>query len=565
MCNYSWQPTSMSEANCMESSIQTSQITETMPLTNGSSLQLPLKWYPWQHPQIRLLLNRIAQPLFILHNANTELGYALPDDNTASDACTFVGYVPGCTLERLGDGAFSKAHSVRYNYYAGAMANGIASVELVSALAKDGFLGIFGSAGLELEAVAQAIKTLHQDCCGPFGVNFIHSPNEPELESALVDLYIQQEVRLVEASAFLDLTLPIVRYRVMGIYRDAAGNIFAPNKIIAKVSRVEVARKFMEPPPDKYLRQLVQRGDITEIQAEMASQIPMAEDITAEADSGGHTDNRPAIALFPTMLALRDQIQSAQHYSVPVRVGLAGGIATPASVAAAFAMGAAYVVTGTINQACVESGSSDLVREMLAEAEQADVIMAPAADMFEMGVNVQVLKRGSMFSMRGARLYQIYKTCSSLDMIPAEERVKLEKTVFRASFEEIWESTREFFLKRAPGEISRAENDPKHKMALVFRSYLGQASRWANQGVADRKIDFQVWCGPAMGAFNEWTRGSYLELVENRQVSVVAKNLLYGAALIARINSIRQQGFNLPETHAVVGPVTPQQLEEYLH
>ena len=33
----------------------------------------------------------------------------------------------------------------------------------------------------------------------------------------------------------------------------------------------------------------------------------------------------------------------------------AGGIATPAAVSAAFAMGAAYVVTGSINQSCVEA------------------------------------------------------------------------------------------------------------------------------------------------------------------------------------------------------------------
>ena len=65
-------------------------------------------------------------------------------------------------------------------------------------------------------------------------------------------------------------------------------------------------------------------------------------------------------------------------------------------------MGAAWILTGSINQACRESGTSDVVRTMLAETEQADVIMAPAADMFEMGVDVQVLKRGTMFSMRAA-------------------------------------------------------------------------------------------------------------------------------------------------------------------
>src|SRR5213075_1488754 len=118
--------------------------------------------------------------------------------------------------------------------------------------------------------------------------------------------------------------------------------------------------------------------------------------------------------------------------------GAAGGIATPGGTAAAFVMGAAYVLTGSVNQACVESGSSDAVREMLAQAEQADVAMAPAADMFEMGVKVQVLKRGTMFAMRAAKLYELYRTCDGLEGIPAAERAALEKNYFRATVEQIW-------------------------------------------------------------------------------------------------------------------------------
>src|SRR5205807_10045538 len=120
----------------------------------------------------------------------------------------------------------------------------------------------------------------------------------------------------------------------------------------------------------------------------------------------------------PTLLALRNRLQQEFGYPRPLRVGAAGGIATPEATAAAFGLGAAYVVTGTINQACVESGSSDLVRKMLAEAGQADVIMAPAADMFEMGVKVQVLKRGTLFAMRAAKLFELYRTLSGLEAIP---------------------------------------------------------------------------------------------------------------------------------------------------
>src|SRR5205085_3309990 len=133
-----------------------------------------------------------------------------------------------------------------------------------------------------------------------------------------------------------------------------------------------------------------------------------------------------------TLLSLRDRLQAQHDYATPLRVGAAGGIATPAATAAAFAMGAAYVLTGSINQACVESGSSDAVRAMLAQAEQADVIMAPAADMFEMGVKVQVLKRGTMFAMRAAKLYELYRAHPSLEALPAAERAGLEKNLFRA-------------------------------------------------------------------------------------------------------------------------------------
>ena len=305
-----------------------------------------------------------------------------------------VAHVPACRMENLGDASFAADHGLRYPCMAGAMANGIASVEIVEAMGRAGFLGAFGAAGLSPAVVEGAINRLQRDLgdSTPFAMNLIHSPGEPELESSIVDLYLRRKVRLVEASAFLNLTLPVVRYRVTGIRRDSSGRILAPNRIIAKISRVEVASKFMAPPPEKFLQELVANGEITAEQAEWAGRIPMAEDITAEADSGGHTDNQPAIVLLPTMLALRNQMQARYGYDRPLRIGAAGGISTPWAAAAALAMGAAYIVTGSVNQSCVEAGTSDVVRRMLCQAQQADVAMAPAADMFEMGVKVQVLE-----------------------------------------------------------------------------------------------------------------------------------------------------------------------------
>jgi trans-AT polyketide synthase, acyltransferase and oxidoreductase domains len=344
-----------------------------------------------------------------------------------------------------------------------------------------------------------------------------------------------------------------------------------PNRIIAKVSRQEVATKWLTPPPPKMLAELLAAGHITPAQVELAERIPMAQDLTAEADSAGHTDNRPALTLLPTMLALRDRLQKQFGYALPLRVGLGGGIGTPAAAAAAFAMGAAYIVTGSVNQACVESGSSAHVRQMLAQTQQADVIMAPAADMFEMGVKLQVIKRGTMFPMRAAKLWELYRAYHRIEDIPPAERESIEKTIFRDKLENIWLKTRQFFMEIDPSHVTRAEQDPKHKMALTFRWYLGLSSRWANAGDAGRQMDYQIWCGPAMGAFNEWAKGSFLETPANRRVGVVAMNLLHGAGVITRINALRNQGVRLGDELARIVPVpfeapaVPNECEDVLN
>ncbi len=369
---------------------------------------------------------------------------------------------------------------------------------------------------------------------------------------------------MIEASAFLALTLPVVRYRTHGIYRDASGQIVTPNRVIAKVSREEVAARFLSPPPERFLRELVSAGDLTEEQASLAGEIPMARDVTVEADSGGHTDNRPALALFPTILAQKEKYQQQYNFQQKLRIGLGGGIATPAAALAAFSMGAAYLVTGSVNQACIESGTCDAVRQMLAETRQADITMAPSGDMFEMGVKVQVVKRGTMFSIRAGKLYEIYRAYGSIDEIPHEEREKLEKSFFRTPLETIWEQTRSYFLNRDPRQVEKAQADPKYKMALVFRWYLGQSPVWANQGEPTRKIDYQIWCGPAMGAFNEWAGGSFLEDPAQRQVVTVAYNILFGAAVLLRANQFKQQGGQLATDSTLNTPLEVELIKEYL-
>src|SRR6185312_16866350 len=115
-------------------------------------------------------------------------------------------------------------------YVAGAMANGIASVELVTALGRAGLLGFYGAAGQAPATVDEALAALRRELGDrSFGMNLIHSPAEPELEARVAELYVQRGVRLVEASAYLGMTLPLVRYRLHGIRRGPDGRVVAPN------------------------------------------------------------------------------------------------------------------------------------------------------------------------------------------------------------------------------------------------------------------------------------------------------------------------------------------------
>jgi len=506
----------------------------------------------------RKLLN-LDKPCYVVRIKGqigiTNDGYPWYTDNGNSGQAKLLVTSPPISLQQLGDANFLKFHGVKYAYAAGAMAGGIASEELVIALGKENILGSFGTGGLSGDRIEAAIARIQQALPhGPCAFNLLHNPHEPAVERNTVDLYLKRQVKTVEASAFLDLTPALVYYRVSGLQLNSANQIEIQNRVIAKLSRREVATKFLQPAPSKILKELVNQNLITEQQATLAKQVPMADDITVEADSGGHTDNRPLVCLLPSIVELRDQIQEEYRYSVPVRIGAAGGISTPQSALAAFAMGAAYVVTGSINQSCLEAATCPRTKQLLSQAEMHDMMMAPAADMFEMGVKLQVLKKGTLFPLRAQKLHELYKAYNSVEEIPFEEKEKLEKQIFRKSLEAIWEDTQTYLLQCNPNRLARARSNPKLKMASIFRWYLGLSSRWANSGEQGRETDYQIWCGPAMGAFNNWIKNSYLADLNNRRVVDVAENIMTGAAFLYRLQTLKVQGLYIPNYYSQYNP-----------
>jgi PfaD family protein len=489
------------------------------------------------------MAREIGKPLVILRGtAHGQLGLS-DGANSHADGTEMMGYLPATYPEWLGSRAFRDENGLQLAYIGGAMARGIASVELCVALAQVGAMGFFGSAGLPLDQVRSAVRRLHATL-GPdrWGANLIHSPNEPGLEQQVVDLFLAEDVRKVSASAFMQLEPSVVRYACTGLTRGADGQVQRRNRLFAKVSRTEIATPFLRPPPEKMLRTLVEQGAITPAEAALAGEVSVAVAITAEADSGGHTDNRPLTALLPAFLYLRAEIAATFSPARNVRIGAAGGLGDPRALAAAFAAGADYVLLGSVHQATLEAATSDAVKALLAGADVADMTTAPAGDMFETGVTVQVLRKGSLMPQRGRDLYALFRRHTSTADIPLRDRERLERDVFRTSLDDIWDQTQAFYTTADPALLARAQTDGRVQMGMMFRWYLGKSSRWAIEGTPDRAQDYQIWCGPAMGSFNRWTKGSPLADPAQRKAGNIAVTLMQETVRLNRLQELQNYG-----------------------
>lgn len=435
--------------------------------------------------------------------------------------------------ESLGNASFRKDHGIRYAYASGSMYKGIGSKEIVIRMGKAGLLGFLGTAGMSLQEIEKNLKVIQSELTSrqAYGCNLLHYFNNPEFELQKAELFLKYGVTVVEASAFIQMTPALVFFRLKGI-QEKEGSLVIPNSILAKASRPEVAEAFMSPPPEKILSRLLQEGKLTQEEVNLGKTIPVAHDITVEADSAGHTDGATAYALFPAIVSLKKEMMRKYSYQKEIRVGAAGGLGTPESIAASFFMGADYVITGSINQCSVESGTSDQVKEMLQSINVQDTTYAPAGDMFEIGARVQVLRREVFFPARANKLYEIYQQHSSWEEIDTKMKKQIEKRYFQKTVEQVWEETKAYYQSTRPEEIEKAEKSPKHKMALVFKWYFAHSSRLAFEGNPAKKVDFQIHCGPAQGSFNQWVKGTELESWKNRHVDQMAEKLMQGAAEI---------------------------------
>ena len=424
----------------------------------------------------------------------------------------------------LGSTTFKTTYELKYPYVVGSMVKGISSVQMVTSLAKENIMSYFGSGGLPMQHLEKEIDRL-VDALGtqyPYGVNLLCNTQYPEVENQTIELFLRKGITKVEASAFAGITSSLVWYRVSGLERKSDGSINRRHLIQAKISRPEVAKIFLRPAPKRMLKDLIESGKITQEQADMSQEVPMADCICVESDSGGHTDKGVALAVLPSIIRLKDRIVTEYGYKMEVFIGAAGGVGTPEAAAAMFILGADFVQTGSINQCTIEAGTSNLVKDILQKLDIQDTGMAPAGDMFEIGSKVQVVRKGVFFPAKANKLYEIYRQYDSMDDFSPATTKYLEEKIFKKSLATIEAETRAYLSGKAPEELEKMDANPKIRMVRIFQWYFGYSNRMALSGTLENKIDFQIHCGPAMGACNSWLKGTPFQNWSDRSVVKLA-------------------------------------------
>lgn len=411
--------------------------------------------------------------------------------------------------DELGAASFRERYQLRRSYALGSLWGGISGPDMLRASAKAGLLGFLGTGGMSWSDVDSLLSETAKvrGTGGSVGANLQYRHRVPEDESALVDLLLRHGVDLVEASGFPLITAALVRFRLKG------------GRILAKVSRTDVAAAFLSPPPEHLVTRLLQDGDITQDEARAAEDRPMADDLCVEADGGWLSNAADLMTLLPAVLRMRDEAAQPGHH---VHVGCAGGIGTPEAAAAAFLLGADFVLTGSVNQCSAEAATSSAVKDLLEAAHEYDVDTAPWGDMFELGVEARYLKRGFFFPARASHLHELWRRHGSLSELDEDTQMKV----------------RERYLDGDVPAIPGA--DPKAELAEVFRRYFTRGFELATTGAGSSKVDYLIHCGPAMGAFNQFVAGTSLQPWRARTVEAVADALLDGAAehLATRVRAL---------------------------
>lgn len=420
----------------------------------------------------------------------------------------------------IGDREFCEDYNISYPYAVGSMHKGISSPQLVAKMAQNGFLSFLGTGSLELKEVEKIIvetKQLVREGQA-FGCNFAANIHDSYKEEEIMDLFLKHNICSIEASGFWTISPSLLKFRAKGLSRSETGEILIKNKILIKLSRVETAMEFLSVPPHPLIDQLFKEGQITFDEVSMIKQVPLVDDICVMGDSGGETSQSNLNLVLPTIIQLRDKLAEEKLFNKRVRIGAGGGIGTPETAAVAFLLGADFVLTGSINQCTVEAETSNVVKNMLQKVDLHDMSFVPSVNDLEIRGQTQVVKKGVFFPPRANKLYDLLKQYNDISDIDIKTKEIIEEKYLSEKIQNI--------LRADELQSSSKKRTPKSDMQALLKFYQNNSVQLAIKGDTSQKVNFNIYCGPALGAFNRWVKGTELEDWNNRHVDVIAKKMM---------------------------------------
>lgn len=169
---------------------------------------------------------------------------------------------------KLGNREFMKKYKLSLPYIVGPMHKGISGCDFVKSLSDNNILSFVGTRGLSVDAVENILLKLRKR--KNFGVSIDVDFFDKEHEKNLFDLLIKENISIIHASGYFNLTENLVVYKLHGAKKLDNGETYIPNKIFLKTTRPEMAELFMSPVPDDMLGKMCDDGKISEEQVDIA-------------------------------------------------------------------------------------------------------------------------------------------------------------------------------------------------------------------------------------------------------------------------------------------------------
>ncbi|MEU4594511.1 acyltransferase domain-containing protein [Micromonospora aurantiaca (nom. illeg.)] len=393
---------------------------------------------------------------------------------------------PSATASRprpAGSPGLRSDYGIRYACLAGSSPFGVTSPAFLRRLSEAGLLGFFGAQGLAPPEIRAALAELRD--VRRYGMAWPSGGDE----RALCDLYLAHDVRHVEVTGPLAVVSPqLVRFR----HGDG------PRQVLVRAPDLATAVRFLRPADPATVRTLAAAGHLDGGAAGAAAREAVATDVAVERD---------AHALVPALVALRDREAPG------ARIGVAG-VGTPAAVAAAFALGADFVVTTTVNQCTAEAATSDAAKDLLAALDVTDIREAPDPDLFELGARSPVAHRGTLFAARAEELYRMFLRYDRLADVGPRRLAELERTHFGRPLDEV----------RA--DLGVAGRDDRRVLASVCAAYCREATAAALRGTPGQRLNYRVPASTDVGAFNRLVAAEPLADWRARHAESVTERLL---------------------------------------